>query len=147
MSLLNKENITSVIPQRPPFVMIDELIQCDENLTRTAFTVRQDNLFLENGRLGSSAMVENIAQTAAAGSGYKALKENGPVLVGFIGAIKNLVIADLPAAGDLLQTETRLVNSVFNVSIVEGKVFSGDKLMASCEMKIFLQPPTGRPDA
>lgn len=147
MSLLNKENITSIIPQRPPFVMIDELIQCDESITRTSFIVRQDNLFLENGRLGSSAMVENIAQTAAAGPGYKAMAENGPVLVGFIGAIKNLVITDLPAEGDLLQTETRLVNSVFNVSIVEGKVFCGDKLMASCEMKIFLQPPPGTPEA
>lgn len=147
MSLLNKENITSIIPQRFPFVMIDELIQSDESLTRTAFTVRQDNLFLENGRLGSSALVENIAQTAAAGSGYKAMKEKGPVLVGFIGAIKNLVITALPAEGDLLQTETRLVNSVFNVSIVEGRVFCGDKLMASCEMKIFLQPPPAAPDA
>ena len=140
MSLLNKENITTVIPQRPPFVMVDELLQCDENLTLTSFTVRADNLFFENGRLGSSALVENIAQTAAAGSGFHALQQNGPVLVGFIGAIKNLVIGALPMEGELLMTETRMVNTVFNVSMVEGKVFCGEKLLASCEMKIFLQP-------
>lgn len=142
MSLLNKENITSIIPQRPPFVMVDELLLCDDSLTRTAFTVRAGNLFLENGKLGSSALVENIAQTAAAGPGYKALRDNSPVLVGFIGAIKNLVIDGLPSEGEQLITETRMVNSVFNVSMVEGKVFSGGKLLASCEMKIFLQPIT-----
>jgi len=133
-------DITQYIPQRAPFVMVDELLFDDDAITRTAFVVRADNIFLQHGRLEAAALVENIAQTAAAGAGYKAVLHKEAVKVGFIGAIKGLKVFALPALGDNLVTETKLVNTVFNVSIVEGVVKCGDEVLASCEMKIFLQP-------
>lgn len=139
MMLSNDFDITRVIPQRPPFVMVDELVQDDAAITRTRFRVKPKQLFLENERLEAAALVENIAQTAAAGVGYKALQCGQPVQIGFIGAIRNLVVHELPATGDLLETETRLVNTVFNVSVVEGAVSCNGRLLATCEMKIFLQ--------
>lgn len=137
---VNAENITSLIPQREPFVMIDNLLHDDEVRTNTDFTIRAENIFVSGNELSAAALVENIAQTAAAGAGYKAISEDSPVLVGFIGAIKNLEIGDLPKIGDVLETETKLVNTVFNVSIVEGVVTCNGRKIASCEMKIFLQP-------
>jgi predicted hotdog family 3-hydroxylacyl-ACP dehydratase len=139
MMLVNNEHITDLLPQRHPFVMIDNLMYDDERITRTSFKVQPENIFLVNGQLEAAALVENIAQTAAAGAGYKATNQQSAVKVGFIGAITNLVIEALPSEGDQLSTETRLVNKVFNVSMVEGKVSCGGKLLASCEMKIFLQ--------
>lgn len=133
-------DITRYIPQRPPFVMVDEMLFDDETITRTAFVVKADNIFLQHGRLEAAALVENIAQTAAAGGGYKALLRQEAVKVGFIGAIKGLKVIALPALGDTLVTETKLVNTVFNVSMVEGVVKCGDEVLATCEMKIFLQP-------
>src|SRR4051812_15066149 len=64
--LVTIENIISFIPQKPPFVMIDQLISSDETSTRTGFQVRADNIFVEDGFLTEPALVENIAQTAAA---------------------------------------------------------------------------------
>lgn len=139
MMLSNDFDITRVIPQRPPFVMVDELVQDDEAVTRTRFRVKPQQLFLENDRLEAAALVENIAQTAAAGVGYKALQSGQPVQIGFIGAIRNLVVHELPSTGDLLETETKLVNTVFNVSVVEGTVSANGRVLATCEMKIFLQ--------
>ncbi len=138
--LVNIDHITDLIPQRSPFVMIDALAYQEEHRTGTQFRIREDNLFLRNGRLEAVALVENIAQTAAAAAGYKAVQSGGKVLVGFIGAIKNLEIVDLPVAGDLLETETCELQSILNVSSVEGKVFCGGKLLARAEMKIFMQP-------
>ncbi|KIC95145.1 hypothetical protein [Flavihumibacter solisilvae] len=137
---VNAENITSLIPQRDPFVMIDNLLHDDEVRTNTNFTIRAENIFMSGNHLSAAALVENIAQTAAAGAGYKAISQDSPVLVGFIGAIKNLEIGELPEVGDVLETETKLVNTVFNVSIVEGVVTCNGRKLASCEMKIFLQP-------
>ncbi len=133
-------DITPYIPQRPPFVMVDELLFDGAAITRTTFVVKADNIFLQHGRLEAAALVENIAQTAAAGAGYKAVLHQEAVKVGFIGAIKGLKVFALPALGDTLVTETKLVNTVFNVSIVEGVVKRGDEVLATCEMKIFLQP-------
>lgn len=141
MILVTKEQLSTIIPQRAPFVMIDALLQDDATQTETSFEILPGNLLVEDGKATAALLIENIAQTAAAGAGYKALQGQGPVLVGFIGAIKNLVIHTLPTVGTFLKTTTRQVNAVFNVSIVEGTVYSGETILASCEMKIFLQEP------
>lgn len=140
--LVNKENIISYIPQKPPFVMIDQLIGSDDISTRTSFQVRPDNIFIEGDQLTEPALVENIAQTAAARAGYITTKENLPVLIGYIGAIKDLEIFNLPKINDNLETEIIIKTQVFDVTLISGTVRCNGNILAQCEMKIFIiQPP------
>jgi len=136
--LISEENIVSVIPQRPPFVMIDSLLESNETSTKTGFTVRSSNLFFEDGSLNESALVENIAQTAAAGVGYRAQQSGTEVPVGFIGAIQQLEIFQLPKENDILETEVTVTNQVFDVSFIRGTVHCNNELLAQCDMKIFI---------
>lgn len=131
-------NIISIIPQRAPFVMVDQLIYADKTLARTTFKVNDENILVEGGELTEAGIIENIAQTAAAHAGYIALEDKQAVKTGYIGSIKNLQIFSLPKTGSLLITEIGIINWIFNVTIVEGKTFCNDKLIAQCEMKIFL---------
>ena len=131
-------NILSFIPQRVPFVMIDELIACDETSATTLLHVRQENFFVKNGILAEPALVENIAQTAAVRIGYICNQENKPVPVGYIAAVQNLVIKRLPKTGEKLETEIVIKNQVLNVTIISGNVTVNDAIVASCEMKIFI---------
>ncbi len=94
--IVTKENIQSLIPQRPPFVMIDELIYSDERSSRTSLRVSDDNIFVVNGKLREPGLLENIAQTAAARAGHAAQLENKPVQVGYIGAVKNFEVFTCP---------------------------------------------------
>lgn len=137
MSLV--ENITSVIPQREPFVMVDELIYADEILARTAFRANEENILVEDGKFSEAGLVENMAQTAAAHAGYFSIQNKETVKTGYIGAIKNLEIFSLPDVGETLITEIKIINQVFNVSIIEAKVYCADILAAGCEMKIFIE--------
>ena len=136
--ITSKENILSLIPQRPPFVMIDDLIYSDDRLTRTGLQVREDNIFVRNQQLREPGLVENIAQTAAARMGHISAMENKPVPVGYIGSVKNLEIFALPKLGDLLETEITIENQVFDVTVISGKIRCNDTLLVQCEMKIFL---------
>ena len=136
MSLV--DNIESLIPQRWPFIMINELEYCEGDTTRSSFTVGPDNIFVVNGRLREPALVENIAQTAAARAGWLACRENRPVTLGYIGAIQKLEIFGLPATGDLVSTEIKVLNQVFDVTLVAGTLSCNGEVMASCEMKIFI---------
>ena len=131
-------DILSLIPQRPPFVMIGSLIYNDAELTRTAYTVSDQNIFVQDGLFREPGLLENIAQTAAASAGYAAVLENRPVAVGYIGAVKNLEIFSLPAVNDELETEIRVTNKIFDVTVVKGIVRCRGKLLAQCEMKIFI---------
>jgi predicted hotdog family 3-hydroxylacyl-ACP dehydratase len=142
LKLATADTIQSLIPQRPPFVMIDELICSDEIRTRTSFIVREDNIFTTDGELTEPALVENIAQTAAARAGYDAMSNNAPVMVGYIGAIKDLEILFLPRVGDVLETEIEIVNQVFDVTLIRGSVRLSGQEVAKCEMKIFISKNT-----
>lgn len=119
-------------------VMVDCLVNSTEKVYNTTFEVRPDNIFVENGRLLEPGLVENIAQTAAAGVGYQAKQANLPVPVGFIGAIKNLELYFLPVIGEELKTTVTLTNQIFDIRFIEGIVEIKDKVAARCEMKIFL---------
>lgn len=136
--LVSKDHIQSIIPQGPPFVMIDALLSSDETTTRASLIVGEDNIFVAEGLFREPGIVEHIAQTAAARSGYAVQQEQGPVLVGYIGSIRNLQVFQLPAVGDELLTDITIVNQVFNVTMITGKVFCKDQLVAQCEMKIFI---------
>lgn len=130
------EKILSLIPQRHPFVMIAELLYSDEQLTRTGFQVKDDNIFVEQGKFKEAGLLENMAQTAAAG--HAASSENKRVDIGYIGAVKNLEIFALPRVNDELITEVTIVQRIFDATIVTGNVWCGTNLIARGELRIFV---------
>ena len=136
---LAANDITLLIPQRAPFVMISQLVYFDAIITRTNFIIKKDNVLLDDDHFSAAGLVENIAQTAAARAGYIAGIEKKSVQVGYIGAVKNLVINQLPSINDELITEVSVINQIFDVTIISGKVICNNILLASCEMKIFIQ--------
>ncbi len=127
------------IPQAPPFEMIDELISATEEFTLTAFIIREGHLFVENNQFTEPGLIENMAQTAAAGTGYRSALEGKPAPVGFIGAIKNLKITELPSVGDQVQTRVIFLHQVMQAHIVQAEIRLNNKLIAAAEFKIFLQ--------
>ena len=130
--------LKELIPQRPPFVMIDRLVSSDAVFSVTELEVRPDNLFVDNGRMTAAGLVENIAQTCAARIGYIKLNSGETVKIGVIGSISNLNIARTPNVGEHLVTTIKLLEEVFQVTLVEAMVKSDDEVLAQCNMKIAL---------
>ena len=133
-------NILNLIPQRPPFVMIGKLLHADEKITRTSFLVTENNIFTEKGEFCEPGLIENIAQTTAAGAGYISRLKNTPVSVGYIGAIKNLEIFALPKVNDELITEVRICPDFYldDIIMISGIIWCNELQLAHCEMKIFI---------
>ena len=132
-----KIDILKLIPQQPPFVMVDKLLYCDPKITKTTLTVREDNIFFDKGVLTEAGLIENIAQTCAARTGNigKEKGDNG-VKIGFIGTIRNLEIIRLPKVGETLVTQVNIIEEVFQISLASATVSVGDEIITSCEMKI-----------
>ncbi len=138
--LVGEDKITELIPQRNPIVMIDKLISCEGASTVSGLLVKEDNIFSQDGFLQEPGLVENIAQTAAARVGYVCKQENKDVPVGFIGAVKNLKIYNLPKVNSEINTEVVITNEIMGVTIIKGQVNDEEgNILAECEMKIFLQ--------
>lgn len=135
---ISSVNILDLIPQRPPFIMIDCLTHFDPVLTSSRFTVRDNNLFFSEGRLLASGLIENIAQTCAARIGYINRLSNEVIKLGFIGAVRNLKIYKTPLAGDTIYTTITVKEEVFQMTLVDAVVKLNDETIAEAEMKIAL---------
>ena len=130
--------LNELIPQRPPFVMIDRLLSSDAVYSVTELEVRNDNIFVEDEQLTASGLIENIAQTCAARIGYINLNNGGTVKIGVIGSISNLNVTRTPKVGERLTTTIQLLEEVFNVTMVHASIMIGDEEIVSANMKIAL---------
>ena len=118
--------------------MVGKLLHADETTTRSSFIITHDNVFVKDGTFQEAGLMENIAQTAALRAGYIAQKENKPVETGYIGAVKDFEVFNLPKVGDELTTEITIQNQIFNVTVIDSKVWHNGNLLAQCEMKVFI---------
>ncbi|MCG8573256.1 MAG: hypothetical protein MI810_00110 [Flavobacteriales bacterium] len=139
--LVNKENITDLLPQRPPILMIDTLMHQDEQKTITNFDVLDSNIFVRDGEFQESGIIENIAQTAAARAGYYYKMHNETPPLGFIGAVSKVKIDRYPKVGETLTTTVEMKNEVFTVTLIKGTTYVGEEKIAECEMKIVIDDP------
>ncbi|MBN2480138.1 MAG: hypothetical protein JXB19_00220 [Bacteroidales bacterium] len=129
-------DVTALIPQRSPMIMVDRLLSCDSKTAVALLEVRESNIFVHNGCLQEAGIVEFMAQTAAAFTGFKNLTAAKPVTRGYIGAVKNLAIQELPPVNTTLHAEITVENEIVGYTIVNGIVKYEDHLVASCEMRI-----------
>lgn len=89
--------------------------------------------------LSEQALLEVMAQTAAAGAGYRAQSLGLGSQKGFIGAIKHIQIQQRPRAQALIHSEVRPLHQIGQASIVQAKTFLGGLEIASCELTIFVE--------
>jgi len=138
MSEFSKYSIPELIPQRPPFVMVDRLLYCDMSVTRTQLEIREGNIFNDRGRLSTAGICENIAQTCAARLGYLSLSSGQAVKLGYIGAISNMQVFRTPQTGQTIETEINVLQEVFNITLVHAVVKCADEVIAETDLKIAL---------
>ncbi len=133
-------DILKYIPQRPPFVMIGELKSILDSGIESLFMISANNCLVRDGVFQESGLVENMAQTAAMYAGYKANEANEQAPIGYIGALKNLHIAELPLVNQKIITTIKLASEVMNIQIVAAEVRKETgELLAQCELRIFLK--------
>ncbi len=135
---LSSIDVLTLIPQKPPFVMIDTLESVDGDDTVTTFTVRADNIFLEGDTLNACALIENIAQNCATRLGYINLINRNRVKLGFIGSIKNLRVLRRPRLGETLTTTVTVLESVLQLTMVSAVISVAGETIVTAEMKIAL---------
>lgn len=137
--LADSKQVSQLIPQGLPMIMVDGLISSDETETVSTLTIVEDNIFYKEGVFCEPGIIENIAQTAALRSGYQASVKNEKPAVGFIGSVKKLKVYDLPKLNDILTTKIIVTTQLLNALIVRGETRVGDILIAEGDLNIFLQ--------
>jgi predicted hotdog family 3-hydroxylacyl-ACP dehydratase len=134
------EGIKDLIPQRDPIMMVDTLYSASETEATTGLTVRDTNLFLDNGFVSEAGIIEHIAQSASAFAGYKARVKNEPAPTGFIAEIRKFNIILLPCKGNEMRTHILQLSEALGVTLIQVETKVDDEIIAKGQMKIYIKP-------
>jgi len=130
-------SIDELIPQKHPFLLVDKLTGCDGEKFESCFQIPVNHPLVTHGVLTEGGLLENIAQTSAAGNGFNARSRNFDIPKGFIAGIKNFKVTRLPLCKSKIYTIVRVNDFVMGFSLISGEVRENNELIASCEMKIY----------
>lgn len=135
---LRGKAIEQLIPQRKPFIMVDEFEQCDGQQAVTALTVRNDNYFsLSDGTMAETGVIEHIAQSCSALAGSNAQGDKPPV--GMIVEVKHFSCQRRPLVGDRIETTVTFGFSFGTMTLAHGTSSVDGETIAEVDLKIFIQ--------
>jgi predicted hotdog family 3-hydroxylacyl-ACP dehydratase len=92
----------SILPHRPPMILIDELVHCGERDVVCAVTVRRDAPFVADGRVPALVSLEYFAQTVAAFYGYLSRNTDQFTMGMLLGTRELELLTDFFHVGDAL---------------------------------------------
>lgn len=95
--------LQTILPHRPPMILIDELIACSEREVTCAVTIRDGAPFVVDGRVPALISIEYFAQTVAAFFGYRGRDDPTRFTMGMLLGTRELELrCDYFAVGDTL---------------------------------------------
>ena len=135
--MLNKEQIEKIIPQREPFLMIDEVEQYIPGESATAYKyVNEEEWYFKGHFPGNPIMpgvliTESLAQTGAIA--ILSLEENKGKNALF-GGIDKMKFKKMVVPGDKLKLEVKIIKQKGPIGVGEAIATVDDKLVAKGEL-------------
>jgi len=135
------------LPHREPMLMVSKLRYIDDTSVHAEFNVTSDCVFVNNGTLSETGLIENAAQVCSAivGQSYfdkDDLEGEGNKLVGYISAIKKVEIFGCPKNGDIVTTKAKLISRFDTGSVticsIDCASFNNDELIVACTLNFLI---------
>jgi len=133
--MIDSNTIFNLVPQKPPFVMLDKLIGCEKGKYTSEFRVDAKNIFIEGQKLLNYALIENIGQTAAVGLKLTSTTV-GKFQDGVLGGIYKLQCYGNAKIDDVIKTEVQLMAEMGSLFKVKGSCFVENLMIFECELNI-----------
>ncbi len=128
-------------------LMVTSVLEIDDTSVATKFHISEDCIFLKEGKLSETGLIENAAQAASGVVGQSFFEKDdldgtGNKLVGYISAIKKVEILQLPKAGDTIITKAKLLSRFDTGEVtmcsLEAETFLDEKLIVSSTMNFLI---------
>jgi len=127
--------ITDLIPQRWPFVMVDKILDFTETTIKVIFKVKNEDIFCVDGKFIESGIIEHMAQSVALHTGYSFFLKQQDAPTGYIGSIKNLTIENTVSEGDIIETEVEILQEFAGITLVDITTRVNGEALSQGQMK------------
>lgn len=140
-------DIKKFLPHRPPMLMVSHMPHIDDTTVITEFYITKDCIFLQDDYLTEPGIIENAAQTCSAivGQSYfhkDDLEGTSNAVIGYISAIKKVIIHDLPKINETLITRAKLISRYdtgeLSICTISCTSFRNDDLIVDCTLNCLI---------
>ncbi len=132
------------LPHKKPMLMVDGIRQITAEGVECEFYISPECIFVENGYLSESGMIENAAQTSSCIVAQKYFYEvTEKSVIGFISSIRRVNILQKPLAGSTIITKavllSRFDSESYSTCRVQCRTFQEEILLLEGEINLFIQ--------
>ncbi len=139
-SFVRTIDVHRLLPQQEPFVMIGRLEHFDMQRILTSLKIDESNIFVQDGQILATGLLESMAQTCAARIGYiNRYIRNCDIEIGVIGAVNSLDLYNIAHVGQTIYTQAVILQDIFGMLLVQATVTCQDHVLARAEIKIAVQ--------
>ena len=138
ISLLNKEAVENLLPQKFPFAMVDKMYSYTETSLVSGLKIQSDNIFVENNSFLEAGIIEHMAQSVALHTGYEFFLKNETAPTGYIGSIKDIEIKKCPKVDDTIQSAVTILQEFAGITLVDIVTTLNNEEIARGQMKTVL---------
>ncbi len=132
------EDIKRLIPQRYPFMMVDDFESADDTHAVSRLTIVKENYFLlPDGSMAESGLIEHMAQSCSALAGSLGDSQSAPI--GMIAEVKNFQCTRRPKVDETLETAVAFNFTFGQMTIAHCVCAVSDDIIAESDLKIFMQ--------
>jgi len=135
ISLLEKEAVENLLPQKFPFVMVDKMYSFTENTLVSGLKIQNDNIFFDSDIFLEAGLIEHMAQSVALHTGYEFFLRNEKAPTGYIGSIKEIEIKKLPKINDTIQSTVTIIQEFAGITLVDIVTTLNNEEIANGQMK------------
>jgi predicted hotdog family 3-hydroxylacyl-ACP dehydratase len=130
--------IETLIPHRAPMRWIDALIDCTPTTAVATAIFGAEHFAVANGAVLETALVECVAQTAAAALGWRGqVGGKTGAASGMLVAITNFRVESHPASGKALRIEISERKRIDPMLLISGIISCEGKMVASGDLMLY----------
>ncbi len=144
---IENKNFKDFLPHRGTMLMVKDLLGIDDKSVSSGLPILESCIFVKDGYLTESGLIENAAQTSTAIVGQGFFSEDDVTgesnkLVGYISAIKKVEVFHLPKIGEYIITRASLVSRLDTESVcicnIKCSTFIENKLIVDCTFNFLI---------
>lgn len=137
----NIEEITKLIPQRPPFLFVDKIISREKNKITTGLLLTGEEDFFKGHFPGNPIMPGVLLQEALFQTGALLLssetdRDGASKGLGVVTRVQNAKFKNMVRPLDELVMEVELVESLLNAHFLKGKTTVNGKIVLVIEFTV-----------
>lgn len=128
--------ITDLIPQRPPFLFVDKVVERSENKILTSYKVTGEEDFFNGHFPGNPIMPGVLLQEALFQSGAALMSGMAGAGLGVVTRVQNAKFKNMVRPGDELMMEVELTESLANAHYMKGTTKVNGKTVLVIEFTV-----------